>query len=237
MKKVLVCIGYTDIKHWCRPLVPRIYEDLTYKNKELLFVTKENCVGLDKLHSGEEIAATIRNMGIREARKGDFDYIFFCDVDTIPDVDIIEKLIETGKPMVGGAHAARGNAELLIGHYYRNYRQKERIPLNFRGVPGTHEVEGISGGLLLVHRSIFKEIDYSGYKGPDTIPGRFTADDEFYQIKTYERLKIKPWVCLDTGGYHLHDDGFAYRYYGKKESYKLSKNEIVFKGKTYEAGC
>ena len=236
MDSVLIVIGYTDIKFWCRPLVPGIFANLTYPNKELLFLTDSNYPGLSKKDSGEMVAASIRQEGINYARKKGHDYIFFCDVDTIPDADIIEKLLKPQRPLIGGAHAARGNADLLIGHNYVPKASLNRVQLSCMPDGQVLPVGCTSGGLLLVHKSIFSEVDYTGYNGPDTIPGRFTADDEYFQLKIKEKTGVTPYLHLGTGGWHLNNDNKAYRWPGLVEKYNQVADTIYFKGKAFKYG-
>jgi hypothetical protein len=233
MNKVLVVVGYTEMKYWCLPLWPKAFNDLTYKEKELLWVDDENIKGLSNLETGEEIAAAIRNYGIHYARKGHYDAIMFFDVDVLPDVDVIEKLLSAGAPLIGGVHAARGDSTKIIGHFYRDYPRLERIPLNYTTGSGVVDADCVSGGILLMASSIFNEVDYTGYRGPNTIPFRFTGDDEFIQLKIRKELNIKPRLHLGASGWHFHDDGFAYRWYGQKKSYKMVEGKIIFEGKTY----
>ena len=80
---------------------------------------------------------------------------------------------------------------------------------------GYPTVDGISGAQLLMARGIYHRVDYSGYTGPNTIPGRFTADDEYVQIKIYDSLKIRPKVATDCRSWHYNNDGRAYRVWGE----------------------
>ncbi len=233
MESVLVVIGYTDMKYWCRPLVPGIFDKLTYKNKHLLFIDDKNYPGLSDKPSGEMVAASIRQEGINYARKREFDWIFFCDVDTIPDVDIIEKLRRHDRPLVGAVHAARGNANLIIGHNLMPENSLNRFPLAFQPEDKLWPVSCVSGGLLLVHRSLFDKADYRGYNGPDTIPGRFTADDEWFEMDVKKKTGVTPWLDLGTGGWHLNDDGKAYRWPGLVKPYRRVENIIFFNQSSY----
>ena len=234
MPSVLVVVSYTDFKYYARPLYPKAYEDIDYPNKQLLFVDENNFPEITKFDSGDILCAEARAFGIEKAKEGNFDYVFFLDIDAIPDPDILTKLTESNAPFIGGTIACRGNADKLIGHYYKDYTSLERTEIqNIQGM-GCVEVGGISGALMLVHKSIFNVCDYKGYTGVNHYPDRTTCDDEFYCLQVYEKLKIKPILHTGAKAWHLHEDGKVYRYKGEVEPYIREKNAIIFKGKRYD---
>ena len=220
MYKVLVVIVFTHHKEYCRFLYPKIFNLLIYKNKEVAFIDEKKYPELARLPTGEQRAAWGRNEGIAIGRRGNYDWIFFLDVDTEPDPDAIEKLLAVKHPIVGGLHAARGNAWHVIGHNYKDRKTLERVWLKKEDVSDNNFVDGISGGTLLVAKGIFWRCDYTGYMGPHTIPLRFTADDEFLQIKIYNSTKIRPKVASDCRSWHYSDDGRAYRVWGEVKQWR-----------------
>ncbi len=232
--KVLIVIGYTDFKWYARPLFPRIFRDLTYKNKDVLMVQESNYPGLIDLPSGDVVCARVREYGIERAVQIGADWVFFLDIDAIPDKDILERLLAVGHPFVGGTIACRGDSTKIIGHSYGSFEKLDRIPLNFTAQNGVKDVDGISGALMLVHKSIFSKADYSGYDGVHSIEGRTTCDDEYYCIKVRRMCGVRPKLDLSARAWHLHTDGFAYRWYGEKRSFKREKHSILFGGQTYE---
>ena len=137
-------------------------------------------------------------------------------MDLEPDADLLSKLVQSGHSLVGPAVAARGNPFLIIGHNYENDHSLERVPLYYPDLKDGDIVGGIGGCSLLVHRDIFSKVDFSGYNGVNAIPGRFTCDDEYFQIKVWEALKIRPRVLVSAGGWHYHSDGYGYRLLGQK---------------------
>jgi len=220
MDKVLVVIVYTHHKQYCRFLYPRIYEILDYPNKECAFIDEKEYPELLGQMTGEQRAAVGRQIGIEIARKKNPDWIFFLDVDTEPEPDAIQKMLAVNHPLVGALHAARGNPWHVIGHNYKDRKTLERIWLTKDELVGYPEVDGISGGHLLVARGIYYRVDYTGYQGPHTIPFRFTADDEFLEIKIYNSLKIRPKVATDCRPWHYSDDGRAYRVWGEVKQWR-----------------
>jgi hypothetical protein len=234
MDKVLVVTSYTDFKYYCRPLFPRAFNDLTYPNKELLFITEKNYPGISKVGTGDVICGMARAYGIEYAIKHNFDWVLFLDVDLIPDPGIIEELLAAKHSFVGGVVATRGDSTKIIGHLYDSWDFKGRIPLNYRGKNGVQKADGISGAMMMVHKSIFKYADYKGYTGVDIYPGRTTCDDEFYCIQVQEKTRIEPFIQLNARSWHLHSDGYGYRWYGEKKAFRRLKNSIIFEGKLYE---
>lgn len=234
MPSVLVVVIYTDFKYYARPLYPKAFNDIDYPNKTLLFVDENNFPAITTFDSGDILTAEGRAFGIEKAIEGNFDYVFFLDIDAIPDPDILTKLTEDNTPFIGGTIACRGNADKIIGHTYKNYENKERVDIPVVQGEAHLEVMGISGALMLVHKSIFTLCDYKGYRGVNHYPNRTTCDDEFYCLQVYEKTGIKPILHLGAKAWHLHDDGKAYRYRGEVQPYTREKNAIIFGGKRYD---
>jgi len=220
MDSVLVVIVFTQHKQYCRFMYPKIYQMLTWENKACAYITEKECPELGRQATGEQRAACGRQAGIEIARRDEFDWVFFLDADTEPDPDAIEKLIAVKHPVAGGLHAARGNPWHCIGHNYQDRKSLERVWLKRDDLKKNPIVDGISGGTLLVARGIFDRADYSGYLGPSTIPGRFTADDEWLLLNIYKSFKIKPKVASDCRSWHYSDDGRAYRLWGEVKQWR-----------------
>jgi len=220
MDSVLVVIGYTGYKSYCRNMYPKIYESLTYKNKAVAFIDEKTYPELLRFPTGEEICARQRQIGIETAREKNFEWILQLDLDCEPPVDIIEQMLSVEYPLVGGLLAARGNAWQLIGHNYKDRQKLERVWLRPEDVDNNQVVDGISGGTLLIRSNVFSRVDLSNYHGPNTIPLRYTADDEFYQIKVFNSLKLRPKVCSSVRSWHYSDDGRAYRVWGEVKQWR-----------------
>ena len=220
MDSVLVVIVYTHHKEYCRFLYPKNYQVLDYENKECAFIDEKHYPELARQPTGEQRAATGRQIGIELAREKNPDWVFFMDLDVEPEPDAIQKMLVVNHSLVGGLHAARGDANHLIGHNYKDRKSLERLWLKKEDMVGTPTVDGISGGHLFVARGIYDRVDYSGYVGPSTIPLRFTADDEYLQLQIYKSLKIRPKVATDVRCWHYSDDGRAYRVWGEVKQWR-----------------
>lgn len=214
MDKVMVVQVYTSHKKYCRGMYPKIFDSLTYKNKSAAFIEETQHPELLNLPTGEQRAAAGRQLGIELARRERPEWILFLDLDTEPDVDCIEKMLAVKHPVVGALHCARGNAWRIIGHNYKDRKTLERRYLRASEMRKNPEVDGISGGILLVARGIYEKCDYTGYTGPKTIEGRYTADDEYLLLQIYKKMKIRPRVATNVYSWHYSDDGRAYKLFG-----------------------
>lgn len=230
---VLVVMGYTDFKYYCRPLFPKNYESLTYKNKAICWVDEDTHPDLGKNRTGDVICAEIRRHGIKEAIKTGMEWVYFMDLDSIPEPDTLEKLLSINHPFVGGAVACRGDATNIIGHKYGSWEKRDRLPLNKVTGSGVIEVDGISGASMLVHKSIFNKVLYDGYTGLNVFPGSNTCDDEYYCIRVRQETGITPKMHLGVNPWHLHTDGFGYKWFGNKKEFKMTDGKIKLNGEIY----
>jgi len=91
-----------------------------------------------------------RNQGLKWALDGQFGYLYFLDSDTLPPVDIVPKLIATGRDFIGGLYHQRGGAFLPVpGNLVKNekgewekgglppHQPGEIIPVDFLGMGST----------------------------------------------------------------------------------------------------
>ena len=217
--KVLIVVVRAGPKSYAFDFHPHFAMELNCPNSKILLVDEKNCKELRGETIGELIAAKGRHFGIEFARKHDFDYIYFLDLDLKPDPSLLNALLSLNYPLAGSLTAARGDSYLIIGHNNEEKPDYIRKPLYYPDLKDGDMVDGIGGCSLLVNKVIFRTVDYTGYVGPNTIPNRFTADDEYFQIKIWEKLGIKPKIIKSVGGWHYNDDGYRYRLLGKKEKY------------------
>jgi len=220
MDKVLVGYIYTKYKEYCRWMFPKTFDSLTYKNKYAYMVDEDHFPILKEQPTGEQVCSMGRQLITEKAREIDVDWILYLDLDLEPDPDTIQKLLAVKHPIVGGLVSARGNAWQIIGHNYKNRKTLERKWLTQTDVKDNKEVDGISGACLLVARGIYSKYDYKDYNGPDTIKGRYTADDEYLQIKVYEGMKIKPRVASNCYSWHYDSNGRAYKLFGEQKIWR-----------------
>lgn len=224
LAKVLVSYVYTDYKAYCRWLYPKSFFALTYEPKTVCWVDKRIIPGLDDLPTGEQIAAVGRNYAIKQARKGDFTHILFLDLDLMPEPDTIQRLLAAKDDIAGALVAARGNAYDVIAHRYGSECLLTREKLDIDRCKGIIRVGGTAAACLLVSRNVFEAIDLDDYFGPETLPGRYTADDEYFQIKVLTTLGIHPVIDCNLRPWHYDADGYKYKCFGKVKKWEGVEN-------------
>lgn len=105
-KKVLVAIPYHESKRYCLDRVMDIANSLTYPHKDILMRWDNGIFG------GKNNVKNQREY-FRQIVLNNPDYIglFFLGCDTIPPINVIERLLEWGEDIVGGVYWGRHNAD------------------------------------------------------------------------------------------------------------------------------
>ena len=234
MPEILVAVSYTDKKYYARPLYPKAFNDLEGDGNALLFIDENEMPKITTFDSGDILCAEARAYAIEKAIKDNYDYVFFLDIDAIPERGILTKLINSNYPFIAGSLCARGNSDLLIGHNYKDRESLERVPLE--ADPDGEDIfcDGVTGGLLLVHRSVYSVCNYKGYTGVYCLPDRTTCDDEYYMLQVYKNTGLKPKLNPRARAWHLGEDGKAYMYKQPPRAYIRTKTTIEFNGEIYE---
>ena len=179
--KVLVVVVRAGPKTYAYDFYPHFAQKLDYSNYKILLVNEKNCKELKNEKTGELIAAKGRQYGIEYARKHDYDFIYFLDLDLEPDPNLLIALLSLNYPLVGSLVAARGNAHLIIGHNYEENGWCVRKPLYYPDLLDGDMVDGIGGCSLLVHKVIFSVVDYFGYNGPQT----FRSEEHTSELQSH----------------------------------------------------
>jgi|SRR3989344_105814 len=122
--KILVGIPTSFHKEYCLKEFSKGIKELTYKEKEVLFVDnskddnylkKIRNLGFQAIKGPyfdapvKRISAS-RNVLINTAIKENFDYILFLDQDTIPPKDSIERFLKGNKPIICGIVFSRAKS-------------------------------------------------------------------------------------------------------------------------------
>jgi hypothetical protein len=222
--KVLVSYVYTDYKAYCRWLYPKSFLALTYEPKTVCFADSQKIPELGTLPTGEQVAAVGRNYAIKQARKGDYTHILFLDIDLMPEPDTIQRLLSASTDIAGALVPARGNSHQVIAHTYGSECRLNREPLEPSRCKGIIRVGGTAAACLLVSRRVFEAVDLDDYFGPETLPGRYTADDEYLQMKALVKLDVRPVIVCDLRPWHYDSDGFKYKCFGKEEKWQGAEN-------------
>ena len=103
-----------------------------------------------------------------------YDKVWLSEADTIPPVDALAKLLETGEPVVTGLYASR------------HYPYDSNVGLGWdqlKTLAGqTVNVKRVGTGCLLIDRSILDryEIEMDGYQHPGEVPYKKTQIDSLF---------------------------------------------------------
>jgi len=157
----------------------------------------------------EEIAQTAINEN--------YDYLFFVDSDMIFKSDVLERLYDRNKGIIGAIYSIRGGKE--HGPCIYNYSKKQDTYVIFKHWPlndGVIKVDGIGTGLLLIKISELKKIPaprfaYLECETPDSGGNRrrLGEDLSFCHRCMDNNIKIYADTTIWTG--HLGEHVFTYR--------------------------
>ncbi len=120
LPKVMVGVGICPRTEYARDLFMNWFRNITYPNVELFI--DEN--------SGEENARASRERIRNKFMKSNCKFLLFCDVDTIPPYDVIERLLLHKKDIVSGITTAKEDANVIAfwkAGYPEQWQKKELI--------------------------------------------------------------------------------------------------------------
>lgn len=202
--KVLIGIPYHKAKNYClKHLLERVQE-LTYENKDVVmrFDLAE--------YGGQDNVKKQREFMRKVALDGDYDYLYFMGVDTIPPKDVIERLLRhyESNPavIVGGVYWGRhdahnGRPEGAVA-WIHNMSQEEQTK-TFSTMNRLLKVDGMGMDAVLIPRSALEKISFMSWEQNDD-------DYPFYDLATKEHgFKI----LIDTNiqcKHYFDKDGYTY---------------------------
>lgn len=202
MKKILVACPVADVKGYCFDEWIIKANNLTYENKDIFVVdNSENREYYDSIKSKYENVSFARvnpkqypsfksalaksHDTIREkVLKDDYDYLLHLESDVFPPIDIIERLIEHKKKIVGALyHIELGEQSKLMvqelesfGIEHRETFNLDETDLSF--VDGkVKRVFSCGLGCILIHRSILEEVEFRYEEGSPVHPDSFFFAD------------------------------------------------------------
>jgi|GEM_PF-2500964 len=120
LPKVMVGVGICPRTEYARELFMKWFKHITYPNVELFI--DEN--------SGEENARASRERIRDKFMKSNCKFLLFCDVDTIPPYDVIERLLLHKKDIVSGITTAKEDASVIAfwkAGYPEQWQKKELL--------------------------------------------------------------------------------------------------------------
>lgn len=148
-KKVVVGVGICPRTEYARDLFMDWYKNQTFKEVDLII--DEN--------SGEENARASRERVVERFLKTESPYLLFCDVDTIPPLDAIERLLKYDKDIVTGLATSRLDQSVLSfwKHGYPEQEDKRKL---IKESDGLIEIDGAGLYLTLTKREIVSKLPF-----------------------------------------------------------------------------
>ena len=98
-----------------------------------------------------------RNNAVKEALKGDFEYVFFIDHDNILPSDTLVRLLGRNAPVVGCLYFERKYPHLPLIYTFEQDFKTVRVEYEYP--KGLVQVDVIGLGCSLIHTDIFKQLD------------------------------------------------------------------------------
>jgi len=182
--KILVGIPYHSVKDYCLPEAFKTANALTYPDKEIV-------LRFDPSEYGSENAVKKQREFFRNlCLDKDFEWLYFMGVDTIPPVDVLERLIKTANAnnikVIGGVYFGRknaGNGTPDGAVAWIHSLPKEEQTQIFKTVNALVEVDGMGMDCVLIHREVLEKISFmSWFQNDDDYPFYDKAKEAGYKI-------------------------------------------------------
>jgi hypothetical protein len=132
------------------------------------------------------------------ALKGDYDYLLHLESDVFPPVNVIERLLDARKKVVGAMyHIELGEQSTLMIQHLEEFGEAKRDTYNL----GETDLEFVDGsvkkvfscglGCVLIHKSVLKEVPFRYEEGAPVHPDSFFfADLDMKDISAYVDTSI-----------------------------------------------
>ena len=183
----------------CPEVVPEI------RNAEYDVVNNENVmVYQNHLWTGELVSAmsVYRNMTIRKALEGGYDYLLSVDTDLVLEEHTLQQLLEDDKDCVAGLFWTNGWTNVWM------YDQVSVNNLPEWQKPGLYRVGG-TGALFLIKRKVLEAgVDYTPI--PNLRQAVFGEDRHFCIRAVCNGFEI--WADTHCEPVHLYDEGLYQQY-------------------------
>ncbi len=189
---VMIGVGICPRTEYARDLFMDWIKNQTYKDYELFI--DEN--------SGEENARASRQRIRDKFMESKCKYLLFCDIDTIPPVDAIQKLMDADKDIITGLTTARLD-ESVLAFWKNGYPEQNQKREFLKNSPEIVEIDGAGLYLTLIKRPVLEKILFNWNSIVD--------DAEFYIRARVLGYKI-----------FMHQ-GILCKHYRDKENYYLPK--------------
>jgi len=144
---VMIGVGICPRTEYARDLFMDWIKNQTYKDYELFI--DEN--------SGEENARASRQRIRDKFMESKCKYLLFCDIDTIPPVDAIQKLMDADKDIITGLTTARLD-ESVLAFWKNGYPEQNQKREFLKNSPEIVEIDGAGLYLTLIKRQVLEKI-------------------------------------------------------------------------------
>ena len=222
MKKILIASPTADVKDYCFDKWMENVSKFTYENCELFIcdnsVTREYFADIKKryehLGSFFNVArvtpplysdVTFKSLLAKShdkcrlyALENDFDYLLHLETDVFPPIDVIERLLDANKKVIGAMyHIEVGEQSKLMIQQMEDFGNELRETYNLDEA----DISFIDGdikkvfscglGCVLIHRSVLKEVGFRYEEGSPVHPDSFYfADLDAKHIPVYVDTSI-----------------------------------------------
>lgn len=166
--KVLVAVPYHQVKDYCIPQLFEVANALTYKNKEVI-------LRVDPSEYGSENAVKKQREYFRKlCLAGDFEYLYFLGADTIPPVDVLERMLRIAQSnnikVIGGVYwgrhdAKNGRPEGAVA-WINEMSQEEQTNV-FSTENTLLKIDGMGMDCVLIHREVLEKISWLDWEHND----------------------------------------------------------------------
>lgn len=224
MSKILVASPTADVKEYCFDSWMNVVTNLTYENYDLYLCdnssTRDFMVNArqrygDKLKierrsaissdiSIPKLMAICHEKCRKEALDGGYEYLLHLETDVFPPLDIIERLLDHNKKVVGGLyHIELGEQSKLMVQQIEGFGSAHRETFNL----DEGDLDFVDGelkrvfscglGCVLIHRSVLEKIEFRYEEGASVHPDSF-----FYADLNQKNIA----VFVDTSLFCEHDN-------------------------------
>lgn len=202
MKKILVACPVADVKDYCFDEWIIKANNLTYENKDIFVVDNSEHrdyfdllkkkykdidfarVNPNNFKSFKSALAKSHDTIRKKVLKGKYDYLLHLESDVFPPIDVIERLLEKRKKIIGALyHIELGEQSKLMvqelesfGIQHRETYNLDETDISF--VDGkVKRVFSCGLGCILIHRSILENIEFRYEEGSPVHPDSFFFGD------------------------------------------------------------
>ncbi len=197
--RILVAIPYHEKKRYALSRVMNAVKELTYHNIEVIMRWDIGVYG------GKDNVKIQREMFRNMALTRNFDYLYFLGADTLPPPDVLERLLNSNKKIIGGVYWGRHEAENSVPDgavaWIHNKTPQEQREIFLKD--HIIDVNGMGMDAVLFHRSVLQNISWLSWP---------QNDDDYPYYDRARELGIKTYI--DTGiqcKHYFSEDGYTYK--------------------------